>query len=85
LEDKTKNLNNFISQIPSYEKPMFFDLNSSERYQKNSLGSGNYTQVVCINNEKQKPIKIISNVRPVLCSGVPVVQSGSHSNIKDIP
>ena len=54
---------------------MFFDLNSPERCQKNSLGSRNYTDVVCINNEKRKPIKIISDLRPVPCSGETVVQS----------
>ena len=76
MEDKTKDLNNFISQILSYEKPMFFELNSFERYQKITQHPKNYTHPKYINNEKQKSIKIISNVNLVPCCGETVVQSG---------
>ena len=73
LLNKTRGFNKFSLPCPHCEKPMLCDANNQERTKKISKTFGNYIHPECrLKVEQQKHVIL----RPVSCSGEPVLQSG---------
>jgi len=74
LLNKTQGFNKFSLPCPHCEKPMLFDANNQETYQKINQTFGNYMHPECrVKSEQQKHVIL----RPVSLSGEPVIHSGS--------
>ena len=73
LMNKTRGFNKFSLPCPQCEKPMLFDANKQEIYQKINQTFGNYTHPECKSKSEQQEHVIL---RPVSISGEPVVRSG---------
>jgi len=73
LLNKTRSFNKFSLPYPHCEKPMLFDANKQETYQKINQTFGNFTHPECRPKSEQQKHVIL---RPVSLSVEPVIQSG---------
>lgn len=71
--NNTRGFNKFSLPCPHCEKPMLFDANNQEIYQKISQAFGNYSHPECRPKSEQQKHVIL---RPVSSSGESVMQSG---------